>query len=155
MPIIRLETIIHAPQEIVFDLSRSIDLHQVSTAHTSEKAIAGRTSGLIEMGETVTWQAKHFGIVQQLTSRITAMEPYSFFVDEMVKGAFKSIRHEHHFTANDDSTTRMEDVFDYRSPLGILGKLADALFLESYMRKLLVKRNLVIKDYAETGKSVT
>jgi hypothetical protein len=72
MPIIRLQTIIHAPQKIVFDLSRNIDLHQVSPAQTGEKAIAGRTSGLIEQGETVTWQAKHFGVVQQLTSKITA-----------------------------------------------------------------------------------
>ena len=152
MPVIRLRLVIHAPQKIVFDLSRNIDIHQQSTAHTGEKAIAGRTSGLIEAGETVTWRAKHLGIRQELTSRITAMEPYSFFVDEMVKGAFKSIRHEHHFVALDDQTTQVDDIFDYRSPFGLLGKLADVLFLERYMRHLLLKRNEFIKECAESKK---
>jgi ligand-binding SRPBCC domain-containing protein len=149
MPTIQLEIIIHAPQQVVFDLARSIDLHQVSTAHTGEKAIAGRTSGLIELGETVTWQAKHLGITQQLTSKITAMQPYTYFVDEMVSGAFKSIRHEHHFIVIDNFCTRMEDVFNYRSPFGIIGKMADVLFLQNYMRQLLLTRNQVIKKYAE------
>jgi len=44
----------------------------------------------------------------------------------------------------------MEDVFDYQSPMGILGKIADYLFLERYMRNLLVKRNLMIKQVAES-----
>ena len=148
MPVIKLETIINADQQTVFDLARSIDLHQVSTAHTNERAIAGRTSGLIELNETVTWEAKHFGVVQQLTSRITAMEHPQYFVDEMVSGAFKSIKHEHIFEKRGD-TTLMKDVFLYASPLGILGRLADWLFLKSYLRKLLVKRNQVIKEHAE------
>jgi hypothetical protein len=51
MPVINLHTQINAPIGIVFDLSRSIDLHKISTAHTNEEAIAGVTSGLIGMGE--------------------------------------------------------------------------------------------------------
>jgi hypothetical protein len=74
MPIIRLETFIEASQDIVFDLSRDIDLHQVSTAQTNEKAVAGKTSGLIGLNESVTWEARHFGILQQLTSKITKMD---------------------------------------------------------------------------------
>ena len=41
---IHLTTLITAPIERVFDLSRSINLHKISTAHTGEKAIAGVTS---------------------------------------------------------------------------------------------------------------
>ena len=67
MSFIKLETYISAPIEKVFDLARSIDLHKVSTLGTNEEAIAGRTTGLIELGETVTWQAKHFGLYQKLT----------------------------------------------------------------------------------------
>lgn len=55
MPVITLDTYIQASREVVFDLSRDIDLHQISTRHTNEKAIAGKTSGLIGLGETVTW----------------------------------------------------------------------------------------------------
>ena len=97
MPSIILETPINAPIERCFDLSRSIDLHTDSMQHTGEKAIAGRTSGLIELGESVTWEAKHFGIRQTLTSKITEFDRPNYFVDEQVSGAFKSFRHEHHF----------------------------------------------------------
>ena len=68
MPTIHLATPIRASRETCFDLSRSIDLHMTSTAHTGERAIAGRTSGLIGPGESVTWRARHFGVWQNLTS---------------------------------------------------------------------------------------
>lgn len=152
MPIIRLETYIEASQETVFDLSRDIDLHQVSTAHTNEKAVAGKTSGLLELNESVTWEARHFGILQRLTSKITKMDRPSYFVDEMVSGAFKSFRHEHIFESKGKGTL-MTDVFTYVSPVGVVGKVADGLFLRDYMKELLVQRNEVIKKYAEGKKS--
>jgi ligand-binding SRPBCC domain-containing protein len=151
MPKIVLETHVKAPIERVFDLARSIDLHQKSMQHTSEKAVAGRTSGLVEEGETVTWEARHFGITQNLTSHITDVQPHHFFADEMVSGAFKRFRHEHHFSYQDDRTTIMKDIFDYDSPLGILGKLANFVFLERYMTRLLKHRNTILKHTAEDG----
>ena len=132
MPRIELRTEIKANKEIVFDLSRSIDLHKISTEHTNEEAVAGKTSGLIGLNESVTWKAKHFGIYQRLTSKVTEFDRPNYFVDELVNGAFKNFRHEHHFTDLNDGTL-MKDFFDYKSPLGILGKLADNLFLKTYM----------------------
>lgn len=143
-----LRTLIHAPAERCFDLSRSIDLHQRSTARTEERAIAGRTSGLIELGETVTWEAKHLGFRQQLTSKITAYEYPNFFVDEMQKGVFKSMYHLHQFEWNGDKTI-MTDDFQFRSPLGLLGKAADVVFLKNYLKQFLLERNQIIKQYAE------
>ena len=58
---IKLQTKIKAPIETVFNLSRNIDIHLLSTSQTNEKAVAGKTSGLIELNETVTWKGKHFG----------------------------------------------------------------------------------------------
>lgn len=49
-----LKTFIDAPVERCFDLARSIDLHKISLEHTNEKAVAGKTAGLIEPGESVT-----------------------------------------------------------------------------------------------------
>ena len=149
MPIISLRTQINAPMEIVFDLSRSIDLHKLSTAHTDEEAIAGRLTGLIELHENVTWRAKHFGIYQKLSVKITAYDRPNYFVDEMIQGAFKGFRHEHQF-AEFKGGTLMLDFFDYESPLGILGVLADSLFLKKYMTGFLEERNKMIKEFAET-----
>jgi len=150
MPKIELLTEINAPIEKVFNLSRSIDLHMESTKQTGEQAIAGRTSGLIELGETVTWRAKHFGIWQNLTSKITALNSPILFVDEMVSGTFKSFRHEHHFSEVDERTM-MKDVFVFESPVGVLGKLANWLILKRYMTNLLETRNKVIKEAAENN----
>lgn len=152
MPRIELTTIINAPIEKVFDLTRSIDLHMESTKQTGEQAIAGRTSGLIELGETVTWRARHFGIWQTLTSKITAFERPAFFADEMAQGAFKSFRHEHHFDSIDGQTI-MKDLFVFESPFGMLGRLFNWLVLTRYMTKLLTERNRVTKESAEKDSS--
>jgi ligand-binding SRPBCC domain-containing protein len=138
MPVITITTTVNAPIGIVFDLARSIDLHKISTAHTNEEAVAGRTSGLIGPGESVTWRARHLGITQYLTSKITAFDAPHFFTDEMVSGVFKSFKHDHLF-ATQDGVTIMTDVFEYRSPYGIAGKLADYLFLKKYMQHCLLK----------------
>lgn len=150
MPIIELHTTINSDIQTVFDLSRSVDLHQISTKKTNEKAIAGKLSGLMELNDTVTWRAKHFGIYQTLTSKITEYERPRYFVDEMVSGIFKRFRHEHRFLEKDGKVT-MTDVFDYTAPLGILGKMADKLFLKRYMTYFLHLRNETIKTYAESN----
>lgn len=149
MPRIYLKTTITAPIDIVFDLSRSIDLHTVSTEQTNEEAIEGKTSGLIGLGESVTWRAKHLGFTQSLTSKVTDYNPPFFFADEMVEGIFKRFRHEHHFKTEGNQTL-MTDIFEYQSPFGILGKLADFIFLENYLRSFLKKRNIIIKEFAES-----
>ena len=151
MPRIELRTEIKANKEIVFDLARSIDLHKISTEHTNETAIAGKTNGLIELNESVTWRAKHFGLYQILTSKITEFDRPNYFADEMVSGAFSEFKHEHHFE-NLNGGTLMTDFFDYKSPLGILGKLADKIFLEKYMIDLLSERNRIVKEFAESDK---
>lgn len=151
MPVIRLTTEINAPIEICFDLSRSIDLHKQSMEHTKEEAVAGCTKGLIGNGESVTWQAKHFGITQYLTSKISNMQRPFTFRDEQTKGVFDYFKHDHIFESK-NNTTILTDVLEYKSPFGFLGKIADVLFLKKHMFNLLLVRNKTIKEYAESDK---
>lgn len=148
MPLICLETLIAAPAERCFDLSRDVEAHVGSTSDTHERAVGGITTGLIGLGDEVTWEAVHFGVRQRLTSKITRYERPTMFVDEMVRGAFHSFVHEHRFVVEGEQT-RMIDRFSYRAPLGPLGSLADVLFLERYMRRLLEKRAAFLKLAAE------
>jgi len=150
MPTITLITIIDAPIERVFDLSRSIDLHKISTSQSNEEAIAGRMSGLIELNETVTWRSTHFAITQTLQSKITEFNRPHYFVDEMLQGVFSSIHHLHLFGV-ESGMTQMRDEFRYEAPLGLIGRLADCLFLQSYLTRLLKKRNAAIKAFAESN----
>ena len=149
MPLIEIKTSIDAHIQTCFDLSRNIDCHASSLSHTNEKAIAGKTSGLIGLDEWVTWEAMHFGIKQQLTSKITQFDAPNYFVDEMVSGAFKSFKHEHVFISEGNEKTMMIDKFKFQSPFGVFGKIANTLFLTRYMTKVLKLRNAYIKQKAE------
>ena len=148
MPTIELHTHIDAPQDRVFDLARSIDAHMASTGRSGEEAVAGRTSGLIECGETVTWRATHFLVRQTLTVRITAMERPYRFTDEMTDGAFAAMKHTHTFVPEGNGTI-MIDEFTFQAPWGLLGRLAERCFLTAYMRKFLQQRAHVLKSIAE------
>jgi len=151
MPTIHLTTFIAAPVERVFDLSRSIDVHKKSLAHTNEQAVAGTTSGLIQQDETVTWKAKHLGKVRVMKVKISSMTAPQSFTDELVNGDFKEMKHEHHFKPIKNGTL-MIDLFSFESPYGSLGKMVNYIFLKRYLRKLLERRNRAIKEYAETDK---
>lgn len=149
MATIILETKIKAPILRCFDLSRSIDLHKISTAHTNEVAIAGCTQGLIEFGEFVTWEAIHFGIKQKLSTKITEFNSPVHFKDEQIRGIFKFMKHDHFFK-EDGKYTIMKDVFSFKAPLPIFGRLAEIIFVKKHLRNLLLQRNQVIKDFAES-----
>jgi len=148
---IHLTTFIAAPAQRIFDLSRSVNLHKISSANTGERAIAGVTSGLINEGETVTWQAKHLFKERKFTSKITAMDKPLSFTGEMTQGDFKTFRHEHYFKQIDNGTL-MIDVIKFESPFGGLGQFFNAIYLRRYIEALFKRRNTVIKEYAESLK---
>lgn len=148
MTSLTITTRIKAPSKIVFDTSRNIDIHQLSVAHTDEKAIAGTTSGLIGLNETVTFRGKHFGIFLTHQSKITAMESPDYFIDEMIKGHFSFFRHEHIFEVQDDVTI-MIDKIAYKIPFGIVGRLFDFFILKRYLHTMIQKRNKLLKYISE------
>ncbi|MGG0412377.1 SRPBCC family protein [Peribacillus simplex] len=148
MPVIEYQQFIKAPVELCFDLPRSVDIHTKTTAETKEIAVDGVTEGLLEEGDTVTWEAIHFGIKQRLKVQVTLMEKPNKFVDIMVKGAFHSFVHTHQFIEESGGTI-MIDKFQYKSPFGPIGVLADKLFLEKYMRAFIVSRAKALKKIAE------
>ena len=148
MATINLTTKIKAPKQIVFNASRNIDIHQQSASPSKEKAIAGVTSGLINLNETVTWRGRHFGFYLTHKSRITAMNLYDYFVDEMEKGKFKSFKHKHFFE-EENGITIMKDQLQYETPFGILGKLFDVLLLKKHLTNFLLERNKVLKEVSE------
>jgi len=148
---IEFSTRVLAPRERCFDLARSIDVHVESTASTGEQAIAGVTSGLIGLGEQVTWRARHLGVWQTLTTKITAFDRPAHFRDSMLEGAFARFDHDHFFET-DRETCVMRDVFDFDSPLGPLGRLVDRLYLDGYMRSFLLERNELIRAVAESDR---
>jgi ligand-binding SRPBCC domain-containing protein len=145
-------TTISAPIERCFDLARSVEVHLAGNVHFGESAVAigGVTSGLVDLGQRVTWRAKHLGVWQNLISEITRYERPTYFRDEMIQGAFKRMGHDHYFSAISAHETVMTDLFRFAAPLPILGNIAEVLVLRRYMTNLLRERNEVIKTIAES-----
>lgn len=148
MPIIKHDIYINAPINVCFDLARNVEVHTETTSKTKERAIDGVTVGLMENSDTVTWEAIHLGVRQKLTAKIIEMEKPYKFTDVMVKGAFHSFTHTHEFIESGTGTI-MKDTFSYKSPFGILGKIANKLFLEKYMRNFILNRAKELKRIAE------
>lgn len=153
MPTIEYEIYIEAPIHTCFDLARNVEVHTLTTAKTKERAVDGVTQGLMDEGDTVTWEAVHFGIKQRLTAKIIQMDvPYSF-TDVMLSGAFHSFTHVHTFQERGSGTV-MKDSFTYKSPFGVIGRFADRLFLERYMKNFIISRAKELKHIAEHRKEL-
>jgi ligand-binding SRPBCC domain-containing protein len=155
MPTLVIETKIHAPIELCFDLARSVDAHQLTAASTRERVVAGKLTGLLELGDRVTFEAVHLGIRQRLTAQIVELERPHRFVDEMVSGVFSCLRHVHEFHElfEERPTVLMRDTLEWRSPLGPLGVLADKLFVARHLHKFLLEKQRALAEYAEAQAS--
>lgn len=148
MPFIHLTTFIAAPQQRVFDLSRSIDLHKASMKNYNESIIDGKMTGLLNLDESVTWTARHLWKQRVLRIKMTRLKSPEYFVDEQEEGDFIMMKHEHYFKAVENGTI-MIDQFHFETPMGSFGRLINKFYLEDYMKKLLFDRNRTIKQIAE------
>ena len=144
MHVIELETRVAAPPERCFDLSLSVELHLESTAATSERVVAGRSSGFLGPGETVTWEARHLGRRRRLMVEIAEYDRPRHFRDRQVEGPFRRMAHDHWFEPRADGTL-MRDRFEFSTWLGPL----DGLVVAPHLRRLLLTRNAAIKAAAE------
>jgi ligand-binding SRPBCC domain-containing protein len=142
---IELVTRIAAPADRCFDLSLSVEMHLASTEGTSERAVAGVTSGVLGLGNEVTWEARHFGRRRTLTMRITAYDRPKTFRDELVSGPFRRLVHDHFFDSVGERT-EMRDVFEVHTWVPPF----DALVLAPYFRRFLRRRNDAIRRIAES-----
>ncbi|MEZ0072021.1 SRPBCC family protein [Planotetraspora sp. GP83] len=151
MPRFEVLTHVIAPPDRVFDLSLDVGLHITSMAGSSEEAVGGVTAGGLRLGESVTWQARHFGILWRMTCAISAYERPGYFVDEQVSGPFKYWHHAHHFPSDGHGGTVMRDVIDFAAPLGPFGTIAEVAALRRYLPRLIRIRNQHVKQVAETA----
>jgi ligand-binding SRPBCC domain-containing protein len=146
---LRATIVVHAPVELVFDLARDVDEHTAALAHTAERVVPpGRTSGRLEQGDLVCFRARHFGLPMSLCARVVELSRPERFVDEQVRGAFRSLRHTHTFAATGGGTL-VTDVVEWTSPLGPLGTVADSLVLRRHLLGILTARNAHLKRRAE------
>ncbi|MGW4945369.1 SRPBCC family protein [Actinoplanes sp. NPDC004185] len=147
--LIEVTTDIHADAEVVFELELDMDVHAASLAASRETATTSTGRREVRLGDEVTFRARHFGIIWSMTSRITAHDPPRRFVDEQVRGPFRTLVHEHGFEDLGGGWTQMTDRMTVTAPFGPLGVLVTRLVLSPYLRRLLEQRAAHIKQLAE------
>jgi ligand-binding SRPBCC domain-containing protein len=138
-------TRVAAPPERVFDLCLDVEVHAASMGDSGEQVVGGVASGRMRLGDTVTFQARHFGLRWRLTALITAFERHRHFADEQVSGPFRSWRHEHHFEPDGNGGTVMRDVVDFVAPFWPFGQFV----LDRYVPRLIRGRNEHLRTSAE------
>lgn len=146
MAAIHLQCVVQAPPELCFDLSLSVRLHLEAAAATGERVIGGSEDGLLQLGDEITWEARHLGLRRRLKTRVSEYERPVYFRDEMVCGPFRSMTHDHHFVVSTDGTVMMDD-FEFVSGFPVF----DRVILLPHLRRFLAHRNTVIRDVAESG----
>ncbi|MWV51255.1 cyclase [Rathayibacter sp. VKM Ac-2803] len=127
------------PAAEMFDRARDIDLHRASQAGARERAIGGVTTGLIGLGEHVTFRARHFGLPFTLTSTVTAVDAPRSFVDEQTSGPFRTFRHEHRFEQAANGSVMIDRV-RFSVGFGPAGRVVERLLLATHLRRLIVER---------------
>lgn len=147
-----IRTIIHANIETCFDIARSVEIHEESFRFLDEKAISGKTSGLVQLGDFVSWEVKHLFFVQHITTKITQFKAHKLFACHMVFGFFKFFKQEYRFEAlENEKRVVMTNLLVFEPPYGYLGKLVNILFLKRYITCVSKKRDAYIKRKAEAS----
>lgn len=145
---IEVVTVIAAPCAVVFDLELDVDVHAASLPGR-ERGTTGGGRRTLQLGDEVTFRARHFGLPWQMSSRVTAFARPHRFVDEQTRGPFRTLHHEHLFEAIGADSTRMIDRLRITAPAGMLGEAVNRMLLTPYLRHLLQQRALHIKTIAE------
>ena len=104
-----VETLIHAPREVVFD---------------------ARTAGLPAPGESENLEGRVLGISTRFAVRVIEMQRPVRYVDEATHPAFRSLRHVHEFF-DADGGTLMRDTLEFTSPFGVVA----GWFLRRFVRR--------------------
>ena len=146
---IQVDTTISAPIRTCFDLGRSLSAHVTTTIGTDEKIISRHDNDLLTLGDEVTFEARHLGFRRRLTARIVEFHEPSLFADQMIKGSFRYLRHEHRFQSLANGDTKMTDRVEFSSPYGLVGKLLDHFYLCAYMERFIRRKGLALKVLAE------
>ncbi|PTS93690.1 hypothetical protein DBR11_24760 [Pedobacter sp. HMWF019] len=78
-------------------------------------------------------------------TEITHMKEESYFIDEQRFGPYKFWHHQHHFKPIDGGII-MHDILTYSLPLGILGQIANSVFVANKLQQIFIYRKEKIKE---------
>ena len=76
------------------------------------------------------------GVRLNWVTEITQVKENHFFIDEQRFGPYKMWHHEHFFEKIDESSCWLGDKVSYKLPFGILGSIAQFLFVKKQLKEI-------------------
>ncbi|WP_428742567.1 SRPBCC family protein [Tenacibaculum sp.] len=88
-------------------------------------------------GQIITYKVGVLlGVKSNWVTEITQVKNKEFFIDEQRFGPYKMWHHEHWFDELPDGKTLMKDKISYKIPFGVLGHLAQTLFIKKQLKTI-------------------
>jgi ligand-binding SRPBCC domain-containing protein len=110
--------------------SNPANLQAITPENMGFKVISKHHGDTMYAGQIIEYTVKPvLGIPLYWMTEITQVKDKEYFIDEQRFGPYSLWHHQHHFKAIDGGV-EMTDIVHYKNPLGILGKLANTLFVK-------------------------
>ncbi|MGB1042299.1 MAG: SRPBCC family protein [Tenacibaculum sp.] len=92
-------------------------------------------------GQIITYKVGILpGVKSSWVTEITQVKEQEFFIDEQRFGPYNMWHHEHWFEQLPNGNTLMKDKISYKIPFGILGHIAQALFIKRQLKGIFEHR---------------
>lgn len=101
-------------------------------------------------GSLIDYQIRLFGLPLRWRTLIETWEPPHRFVDTQTRGPYKQWHHTHEFLETAEGTL-MTDLVRYEMPLGMLGRLAHAVWTRRTLEQIFDYRFQKVAEFLTTG----
>lgn len=124
-----------AQQEAWDFLSQPKNLKVITPEHMGFHILSGADKPMFP-GQIIQYKVSPFpGITTKWVSEITQVEQGHYFVDVQLFGPY-ALWHHKHFIEEIDGGVIMEDIIDYKIPLGILGQWAHPIIVKKQLKQI-------------------
>ncbi len=137
----KFEQYINEPLETLWDfISSPKNLKRITPDYMGFEITSLDLSEKMYPGMIISYIVKPiFGIETTWVTEITHVKDKNYFIDEQRVGPYKMWHHEHWLKATEKGTL-MTDIISYKPPVGIIGDIANVLFIEKRIKEVFAYR---------------
>lgn len=126
-------------------ISSPANLKEITPEHMGFKITGNTGTEKMYPGMIITYKVSPFaGIAMDWMTEITHVQDYAYFVDEQRVGPYAMWHHQHKIEAIEGGVL-MTDIVTYQPPLGILGAVANTLFIKKQLQQIFDYRNSALE----------
>ncbi len=116
-------------------LSDPVNLRTITPPHMGFEILSGADKKMFAGQIIQYYVTPMFGIKLKWVTEITHVDDKRYFVDEQRFGPY-ALWHHKHFLREIDGGVEMEDIIDYKLPLGFVGRIMHKLFVGRQLKDI-------------------